>query len=91
MIDEVYKDNETLKAMMMQHAIDHNYTLNKTSINEHTCPLKDHVYCQRQATNNLVEGIIKPELVNHKRKLTTKDKQDVVRLDLGVDVSYAVT
>ena len=40
---------------------------------EHTCPLKYKVYSQRKATSSLVGGIIKPKLVDHKRKLTPKD------------------
>ncbi|KAH0633771.1 hypothetical protein KY284_036557 [Solanum tuberosum] len=59
-------------------------------VNEHTCPLKDKVYDQRQATSNLVGGMIQPKLVDHKRKLTPKDIQQDVSLALGVDVSYAV-
>lgn len=31
-----------------------------------TCPLKDKVNSQRQATNNFVGGIIKPKQVDHK-------------------------
>ncbi|KAH0724695.1 hypothetical protein KY284_000560 [Solanum tuberosum] len=61
----------------------------KKLLNEHTCSSKDQVYCQRQATSNLVGGIIKPKLVNHKKKLTPKDIQDNVRLDLEVDVTYS--
>ena len=48
------------------------------------------VYSQRQATSSLIGGIIKPKLVDHKRKLTPKDIQVDVRLELGVDVSYSV-
>ena len=59
-------------------------------VDEHTCSLKDKVYSQRQATSSLVGGIIKPKLVDHKRKLTPKDIQVDVRLELGVDVSYSV-
>ena len=59
-------------------------------VNEHTCSLKDKVYSQRQATSSLVGGIITPKLVDHKRKLTPKDIQVDVRLELGVDVSYFV-
>ncbi|KAG5590960.1 hypothetical protein H5410_041474, partial [Solanum commersonii] len=44
----------------------------------------------RSTTNNLIGGMIKPKLVDHKRKLTPKDIQQDVSLDLGVDVSYAV-
>ena len=44
-------------------------------IDDHTCPLKDKVYEQRQATNNLIGGMIQPKLVDHKRKLMPKDIQ----------------
>ncbi|KAH0685366.1 hypothetical protein KY284_015919 [Solanum tuberosum] len=59
-------------------------------VDEHTCPLKDKVYSQRQATSSLVGGIIKPKLVDHKRKLTPNDIQVDIKMDLGVDVSYSV-
>ncbi|XP_019234681.1 PREDICTED: uncharacterized protein LOC109215116, partial [Nicotiana attenuata] len=54
----------------------------------HTCPLKDKVYEQRQASSSLIGGIIRPKLTNHKRKYTTRDIIDDVKSDLGVDVSY---
>lgn len=37
---------------------------------EYTCSLKDRVYSQRQVTNNLVGRIVKPKLIDHKRKYT---------------------
>ncbi|XP_019224697.1 PREDICTED: uncharacterized protein LOC109206332 [Nicotiana attenuata] len=54
----------------------------------HTCPLKDKVYEQRQASSSLIGGIIRPKLTNHKRKYTPRDIIDDVKSDLGVDVSY---
>ncbi|XP_009779822.2 uncharacterized protein [Nicotiana sylvestris] len=57
-------------------------------IDNHTCPLKDKVYEQRQASSSLIGGMIKPKLTNHKRKYTPKDIIDDVKSDLGVDVSY---
>ncbi|XP_015075318.1 uncharacterized protein LOC107019298 [Solanum pennellii] len=87
--DQVYKDKGTLKAVMMQYAINHRFqwktdrssqtcytlvcvsdncgwVLKSSSINksgmfrirkfvdDRTCPLKDKVYEQRQATSNLI-------------------------------------
>ncbi|XP_019237012.1 PREDICTED: uncharacterized protein LOC109217236 [Nicotiana attenuata] len=57
-------------------------------IDNHTCPLKDKVYEQRQASSSLICGMIRPKLTNHKRKYTPKDIIDNVKSDLGVDVSY---
>ncbi|XP_019239481.1 PREDICTED: uncharacterized protein LOC109219476 [Nicotiana attenuata] len=57
-------------------------------IDNHTCPLKDKVYEQRQASSSLIGGMIRPKLTNHKRKYTPKDIIDDVKSDLGVDVSY---
>ncbi|XP_019230295.1 PREDICTED: uncharacterized protein LOC109211243 [Nicotiana attenuata] len=57
-------------------------------IDNHTCPLKDKVYEQRQASNSLIGGMIRPKLTNHKRKYTPKNIIDDVKSDLGVDVSY---
>ncbi|XP_019258174.1 PREDICTED: uncharacterized protein LOC109236447 [Nicotiana attenuata] len=54
----------------------------------HTCPLKDKVYEQRQASSSLIGGIIRPKLTNHKRKYTPRDIIDDVKSDLGVDASY---
>ncbi|XP_070014713.1 uncharacterized protein [Nicotiana sylvestris] len=54
----------------------------------HTCPLKDKVYEQRQASSSLIGGMIRPKLTNHKRKYTPRDIIDDVKSDLGVDVSY---
>ncbi|XP_019252689.1 PREDICTED: uncharacterized protein LOC109231485 [Nicotiana attenuata] len=55
---------------------------------KHTCPLKDKVYEQRQASSSLIGGMIRPKLTNHKRKYTPKDIINDVKTDLGVDVSY---
>ncbi|KAG5629415.1 hypothetical protein H5410_001132 [Solanum commersonii] len=99
MVHQVYKDKKTLKGAMKQYAIDHKFQWKtnisnqikiKKFLNDHTFPLKDQVYCQRQATSN-VGGIIQTKLVNHKKKLTPKDIQDGFRRDLGVDITYAVT
>ncbi|XP_019265438.1 PREDICTED: uncharacterized protein LOC109243000 [Nicotiana attenuata] len=57
-------------------------------MDNHTCPLKDKVYEQRQASSSLIGGMIRPKLTNHKRKYTPKDIIDYVKSDLGVDVSY---
>ncbi|XP_019226045.1 PREDICTED: uncharacterized protein LOC109207561 [Nicotiana attenuata] len=57
-------------------------------IDNHTCPLKDKVYEQRQASSSLIGGMIRPKLTNHKRKYTPKDIIDDVKSNLGVDVSY---
>ncbi|XP_070018058.1 uncharacterized protein [Nicotiana sylvestris] len=57
-------------------------------IDNHTCPLKDKVYEQRQASNSLICGMIRPKLTNHNRKYTPKDIIDDVKSDLGVYVSY---
>ncbi|XP_070007796.1 uncharacterized protein [Nicotiana sylvestris] len=57
-------------------------------IDNHTCPLKDKVYEQRQASSSLICGMIRPKLTNHKRKYTPKDIIDDMKSDLGVDVSY---
>ncbi|XP_019229220.1 PREDICTED: uncharacterized protein LOC109210277 [Nicotiana attenuata] len=54
----------------------------------HTCPLKDKVYEQRQASSSLIGGMISPKLTNHKRKYTPRDITDDVKSDFGVDVSY---
>ncbi|XP_075092138.1 uncharacterized protein LOC107813946 [Nicotiana tabacum] len=55
---------------------------------KHTCPLKDKVYEQRQASSSLIDGMIRSKLTNHKRKYTPKDIIDDVKSDFGVDVSY---
>ncbi|XP_009790980.2 uncharacterized protein [Nicotiana sylvestris] len=54
-------------------------------IDNQTCPLKDKVYEQRQASGSLIGGMIRPKLTNHKRKYTPKDIIDDVKSDLGVD------
>ncbi|XP_016486286.2 uncharacterized protein LOC107806614 [Nicotiana tabacum] len=55
---------------------------------KHTCPLKDKVYEQRQASSSLIGGIIRSKFANHKRKYTPKDIINDVKSDFGVDVSY---
>ncbi|XP_049360835.1 uncharacterized protein LOC125825550 [Solanum verrucosum] len=55
---------------------------------EHKCSLKDRVYSQRQVTSNLVGGIVKTKLVDHKRKYTPADIKKDMKLDLGVDITY---
>ncbi|XP_070047482.1 uncharacterized protein [Nicotiana tomentosiformis] len=55
---------------------------------KHTCPLKDKVYEQCQATSRLIGGMIRSKFINHKRKYTPKDIIDDVKSDFGVDVSY---
>ncbi|XP_060216437.1 uncharacterized protein LOC132643918 [Lycium barbarum] len=56
---------------------------------EHTCPLKDKVYSQRQATSWLIgASVVKPKIANHKRKYTPGDIVDDVKNEYGVDVSY---
>ncbi|XP_019239735.1 PREDICTED: uncharacterized protein LOC109219717 [Nicotiana attenuata] len=57
----------------------------------HTCPLKDKMYEQRQASSSLIGGMIRPTLTNHKRKYTPRDIIDDVKLYLGVDVRYMLT
>ncbi|XP_070057042.1 uncharacterized protein [Nicotiana tomentosiformis] len=52
---------------------------------KHTCPLKDKVYEQRQASSSLIGGMIRSKLTNHKRKYTPKDIIDDVKSDFGVD------
>ncbi|XP_070053879.1 uncharacterized protein [Nicotiana tomentosiformis] len=52
---------------------------------KHTCPLKDKVYEQHQASSSLIGGMIRSKLTNHKRKYTPKDIIDDVKSDFGVD------
>ncbi|XP_027775083.1 uncharacterized protein LOC107027627 [Solanum pennellii] len=56
----------------------------------HTCPLKDKVYSQKHATSMLIGGIVKPKLVDHKRKYTPSDIRSDVKIYLGVDVNYSL-
>ena len=49
---------------------------------KHTCPLKDRVYSQQHVTSNLIGGIVKPKLVDHKRKYTPSDIKKMLRLIL---------
>ncbi|XP_070029385.1 uncharacterized protein [Nicotiana sylvestris] len=83
MIGQVYKDKATLKEAS---------SINKSQLfkvrefnDKHTCPLKDKVYEQHQASNSLIGGMIRPKLTNHKRKYTPKDIIDDVKINLGVD------
>ncbi|XP_060170940.1 uncharacterized protein LOC132601907 [Lycium barbarum] len=56
---------------------------------EHTCPLKDKVYSQRQATSWLIgASVVKPKIANHKRKYTPGDIVDDVKNEYDVNVSY---
>ncbi|XP_055824312.1 uncharacterized protein LOC129892788 [Solanum dulcamara] len=55
---------------------------------DHTCPLKDKVYSQKQLTSNLIGGIIKPKLVDHKRKHRATDIKNDVKLDLEININY---
>ncbi|XP_027767745.1 uncharacterized protein LOC107030060 [Solanum pennellii] len=57
---------------------------------DHTCPLKDKVYSQKHATSMLIGGIVKPKLVDHKRKYTPSDIRSDVKIYLGVDVNYSL-
>ncbi|XP_059310591.1 uncharacterized protein LOC132061934 [Lycium ferocissimum] len=56
---------------------------------EHTCPLKEKVYSQRQATSWFIgESVVKPKIANHKRKVSPGDIMDDVKNEFGIDVSY---
>ncbi|XP_059306270.1 uncharacterized protein LOC132057671 [Lycium ferocissimum] len=123
MVNQVYNDKETLKAVMTKYAIDNrfqfrtersnfvSYTLaclsrqcewklKASSINrsamfkirefveKHTCPLKDKVYTQHQASSGFIACIIKPKFRNYKRKYVPSDIVDDVKNDFGVDVPY---
>ena len=57
---------------------------------DHTCPLKDKVYSQKQTTSMLIGGVIKPKLVDHKRKYTPFGIRSDVKIYLGVDVNYSL-
>ncbi|XP_049410738.1 uncharacterized protein LOC125873967 [Solanum stenotomum] len=57
---------------------------------DHTCPLKDKVYSQKHATSKLIGGIVKPKLVDHKRKYTPYDIRSDVKIYLRVDVNYSL-
>ncbi|KAH0661269.1 hypothetical protein KY284_026200 [Solanum tuberosum] len=57
---------------------------------DHTCPLKDKVYSQKHATSMLIDGIVKPKLVDHKRKYTPSDIRSDAKIYLGVDVNYSL-
>ncbi|XP_060216702.1 uncharacterized protein LOC132644141 [Lycium barbarum] len=124
-IDQVYKDKDTLKVVMVNYAITNrfNYRTERSNVisytlvcvsgecdwkfkassvgksgmfrvrefqDKHTCPLKEKVYFQCQATSRLISGIVKPKISNHKRKYTPKDIAEDVKYDFGMDVSYMV-
>ncbi|XP_060190841.1 uncharacterized protein LOC132620161 [Lycium barbarum] len=109
-VDQVYKDKDTLKAVMVNYAITNrfNYQTERSNAirassvgksgmfrvrefqDKHTCPLKEKVYSQCQATSRLISGIVKPKISNHKRKYTPKDIAEDVKNDFGMDVSYMV-
>ncbi|KAH0709100.1 hypothetical protein KY284_010527 [Solanum tuberosum] len=55
---------------------------------EHTCPLRDRVLSNVQATVGFLSGVTAPKLVNHKRKHTPNDIIEVVRALYGVEISY---
>lgn len=55
---------------------------------DHTCPLKDRVYSQRQITSNLVEGIVKPKLEDHKSKYTASNVKKDMKIDFGINITY---
>ncbi|XP_069144368.1 uncharacterized protein [Solanum lycopersicum] len=57
---------------------------------DHTFPLKDKVYSQKHATSMLIGGIIKPKLVDHKRKYTPSDIRSDVKIYIGVDINYSL-
>ncbi|KAG5607342.1 hypothetical protein H5410_028834 [Solanum commersonii] len=93
-IDQVYKNKATLKSVMENYAIENRFqyrTVRSNAIRirafntDHTCPLKDKVYSQKHATSMLIGGIVKPKLVDHKRKYTPSDIQSDVKIYLGVD------
>ncbi|XP_060190295.1 uncharacterized protein LOC132619392 [Lycium barbarum] len=124
-VDQVYKDKDTLKSVMVNYAITNrfNYRTERSNAisytlvcvsgecdwkfrassvgksgmfrvrefqDKHTCPLKEKVYSQCQATSRLISGIVKPKISNHKRKYTPKDIAEDVKNDFGMDVSYMV-
>ncbi|KAG5598638.1 hypothetical protein H5410_030008 [Solanum commersonii] len=104
-IDQVYKNKATLKSVMENYAIENRFqyrTVRSNAISKSgmlrirafntdpTCPLKDKVYSQKHATSMLIGGIVKPKLVNHKRKYTPSDIRSDVKIYLGVDVNYSL-
>lgn len=50
--------------------------------------IKDKMMLQRQATVDLIPGIVSPKYENHKRKHIPKNIQKDVKRDLGVDINY---
>jgi len=52
--------------------------------------LKDKVYSQKHAISMLIGGIVKPNLLDHKRKYTPSDIRSDVKIYLGVDVNYSL-
>ncbi|XP_055826427.1 uncharacterized protein LOC129894823 [Solanum dulcamara] len=55
---------------------------------KYTYSLKDKVYSQRQITSNLIGGIVKPKLIDHKRKYTPRDIKNDVKMEQVVDFTY---
>ncbi|XP_049400032.1 uncharacterized protein LOC125864153 [Solanum stenotomum] len=81
-VDQVYNNKATLKCVIEQYAIAERFQFKTKRSNS------IRVYSQRQVTNNLVRGIVKPKLVDHKRKYTPADIKKDMKLDLGVDITY---
>ncbi|XP_047257550.1 uncharacterized protein LOC124889624 [Capsicum annuum] len=54
----------------------------------HTCPLKDHVFTQLQATVGFVSGFAALKLVNYKRIHTPNDIIEAIKNTFGVDINY---
>ncbi|KAG5617141.1 hypothetical protein H5410_016965, partial [Solanum commersonii] len=99
-VDQVYKDKAILKSVMKKYAIEKRFqyrTMRSNAIKirefniDHTSPLKDKVYSQKHAISILIGEIVKPNLVDHKRKYTLFDIWTDVKIYLGVDVNYSLT
>ncbi|KAK4363245.1 hypothetical protein RND71_018486 [Anisodus tanguticus] len=60
----------------------------KEFVEEHTCPLKDKVFSQHQASSGFIAVVIKPIISNYKRKYMPRDIVDDVRNEFDVEVSY---
>ncbi|KAH0644976.1 hypothetical protein KY284_032860 [Solanum tuberosum] len=82
-VDQVYKDKATLKSVMEKYAIEKRFQYRTVRSN-------DKVYSQKHATSMLIGGIVKPKLVDHKRKYTPSDIRSDVKIYLGVDVNYSL-
>ncbi|KAG5598404.1 hypothetical protein H5410_029774 [Solanum commersonii] len=82
-IDHVYKNKATLKSVMENYAIKNKFqyrTVRSNAISVFT----------KHATSKLIGGIVKPKLVDHKRKYTPSDIRSDVKIYLGVDVNYSL-